>query len=58
MSRRARLRHTAKETPEPLKPVVTAVIQIAVGALLFVALILIVEHTTNPRVLTFDFLFR
>lgn len=52
------LRHPTNEAPEPLKRVVTAAIQLALGCVMLVAIILIAEYVTNPRVLTFDFLFR
>lgn len=55
---RRELRHPSKEAPEPLKRLITASIQLALGCVLLVAIILIAEYVTNPRVLTFDFLFR
>lgn len=58
MTRRTQIRHPNKETPEPLKRVITAVLQFFLGSLLLVALILIAQYVTDPQVLTFDFLFR
>ena len=55
---RREIRHPTKEAPEPLKRWITASIQLALGCILLVAIILIAEYVTNPRVLTFDFLFR
>lgn len=58
MPRRTQQRHPNKEAPEPLKRLISAVINITAGCLVLLAILLIAEYVTDPQVLTFDFLFR
>ncbi len=56
--RRHRVQTAKFETPRPLRPIVTSVIQFAFGTLFLIALVLIAHYVTDPQVLTFSFLFR